>query len=113
MSILMYPLTLKYGILGTSMAAAVPSALMLILTFNEAGKIIDKSSLSNAKTLLPAASGSIVMVSLIAILQILISSLPPVLILSFSILLGAVSYLAFLWLTRKEELDEIKRLIAV
>jgi hypothetical protein len=46
-------------------------------------------------------------------LQNLISYLSPLLILSFSISLGAVSYLAFLWLTRKEELDEIKRLIAV
>ena len=109
----MYPLTLKYGILGTSMAAAVPSALMLILTFNEAGKIIGESSLSIAKTLLPAASGSIIMVSLIMILQNLISSLSPLLILSLSISLGAVSYFVFLWLTQKEELDEIKRLIAV
>ncbi len=113
MSILMYPLTLKYGILGTSIAAAVPSALMLFLTFNEAGKIIGETSLSIAKTLLPAAAGSIIMASLIVILQILISPLLPLLILSFSILLGAVSYLAFLWLTQKEELDEIKQLITV
>ncbi len=113
MSILMYPLTLKYGILETSIAAAVPSALMLFLTFNEAGKIIGESFLSIAKTLLPAAAGSIIMVSLIVILQIFISHLSPQVILLFSIALGAVSYLVFLWLTQKEELNEIKKLITV
>jgi O-antigen/teichoic acid export membrane protein len=38
MSILMYPLTIHYGILGTSIAAALPSALIVFLTFREAGK---------------------------------------------------------------------------
>ncbi len=111
-SVLVYPLTMKYSILGTGIAAAVPSALMLVLTFNEAGKIIGESLLSAAKTLLPASAGSIIMFSLIIILQKLCCSLPPLLILSSSIALGAVSYLVFLLLTQKEELDEIKRLIA-
>ncbi len=71
------------------------------------------SKMHGDKNALPAAAGSVIMVSLITMLQILISSLPPVLILSFSILLGAVSYLAFLWLTQKDELDEIKQLIAI
>lgn len=113
MAILIYPLTIKYGILGTGIAATIPSMLMVFFTFNEAGKIIDKSFLTIVKTLLPAAAGSLIMVLLVMILQQLISHLSPVLILFFSIVLGAVSYFVFLWLTQKEELEEIKRLITI
>jgi hypothetical protein len=51
------------------------------------------------------------MVSLVLLLQQLITHLSPALVLVFSIGLGAVSYLVFIWLTQKEELGEIRRLI--
>jgi len=110
MAVLVYPLTLRYGILGTGIAAAVPSALVLVITFHEAGKIIDKSFLAIVSTIVPAAAGSLVMLSLV-LLQQLISHLPPALVLVLSIGLGAVSYSVFIWLTQKEEIGEIRRLI--
>ena len=111
MAVLIYPLTLKYGIFGTGIAAVIPSAIMVFLTFHEAGKIIDKSFLTIVRTIAPAAAGSLIMVSLVMILQQLISHFPPAQVLVLSIGLGAVSYSVFLWLTQKEELGEIRRLI--
>ena len=64
-AVLIYPLTLRYGILGTGIATAVPSVLVLVITFNEAGKIIDKSFLTIARTIVPAAAGSFTMVTLV------------------------------------------------
>ncbi len=111
MLILIYPLTLKYGIVGTGIAAVIPSTMMVLLTFHEAGKIIDKSLLAIVKHIAPAAVGSLIMVSLVLLLQQLISHLSPALVLLLSIGLGAFSYLVFIWLTQKEELEEIRRLI--
>jgi O-antigen/teichoic acid export membrane protein len=111
MLILIYPLTLKYGIVGTGIAAVIPSAMMVLLTFHEAGKIIDKSLLTIVKHIAPAAAGSLIMVALVLLLQQLISHLSPALVLLLSIGLGAVSYIVFIWLTQKEELGEIRQLI--
>ncbi|MDW7775638.1 MAG: lipopolysaccharide biosynthesis protein [Methanosarcinales archaeon] len=111
MLILIYPLTLKYGIVGTGIAAVIPSAMMVLLTFHEAGKIIDKSLLAIVKHIAPAAAGSLIMVSLVLLLQQFISHLSPALVLLLSIGLGAVSYLVFIWSTQKDEIGEIRRLI--
>ena len=111
MAVLIYPLTLRYGILGTGIAAAVPSALVLVITFHEAGKIIDKSFLAIVRTIVPAAAGSLIMLSLVLLLQQLISHLPPASVLVLSIGLGAVSYCVFIWLTQKEEIEEVRGLI--
>ena len=111
MLLLIYPLTVRYGIVGTGIAAVIPSAMMVLLTFHEAGKIIDRSFLAIAKHIAPAAAGSLIMVSLVLLLQQLISNLSPALVLLLSIGLGAVSYFTFLWLTQKEELREIRQLI--
>lgn len=111
MLILIYPLTVKYGILGTGIAAVIPSAMMVFLTFREAGKIIDRSFLTIIKNIVPAAIGSLVMLSLVLMLQQFVSHLTPVLVLVLSIGVGAVSYSGFIWLTQKKELEEIRQLI--
>ncbi|NIA03304.1 MAG: oligosaccharide flippase family protein [Nitrospirae bacterium] len=111
MLILIYPLTVRYGIIGTGIAAVIPSAMMVVLTFHEAGKIIDRSFLAIVKHIAPAAAGSLIMVSLVLLLQQLISHLPPALVLLLSIGLGTVSYFTFLWLTQNGEIRDIRLLI--
>ncbi|HJH28380.1 MAG TPA: hypothetical protein C5S51_01600, partial [Methanosarcinaceae archaeon] len=111
MLILIYPLTIRYGILGTGIAAVIPSAMMVFLTFHEAGKIIDRSFLTIVKNIVPAAVGSLVMVSLVLTLQQFVSHLSPALVLVLSIGLGAVSYSVFIWMTQKEDIREIRQLI--
>jgi O-antigen/teichoic acid export membrane protein len=112
MSILMYPLTIRYGILGTSIAAALPSALMVFLTFKEAGKIIEESFAYIARSFVPGITGSLIMVMAIYAWQYAAASFSPVLRLAVSVVLGASVYIAFLWLTRKELFYEIKELAA-
>jgi hypothetical protein len=51
------------------------------------------------------------MVSLVVLLQQLIYHLPPALVLVLSVGVGPVSYSVFIWLTQKEEIGEIRRLI--
>ncbi len=92
-------LIIKYGILGTGTAAVIPSAMMVFLTFYEAGKIIDKSFLAIVTNIVPAAVGSLVMVSLVVLLQQFVSHLSPVLVLVLSIGLGAISHSVFIRLT--------------
>ena len=91
MSVLIYPLTPRHGILETGIAAAVAFVLILILTFSEAGRIIDRSFLAIVKSIAPAAVGSLTMVSLVLLLQQLIFHLPPAVVPVLSIGLGAFS----------------------
>jgi O-antigen/teichoic acid export membrane protein len=39
MSVLMYPLTVRYGIMGAAIAAMLPSMLVVVLTLHEVRKI--------------------------------------------------------------------------
>jgi O-antigen/teichoic acid export membrane protein len=113
MAILIYPLTAKYGIFGTSIAVVVPSTIILFLTFNEAAKVIKRSFLTILKTVLPATIGSLIMFLSITILQKFIFYLSPVSVLLFSIFTGVFSYLLYFWLFHKEECSSIKKLIAM
>ena len=110
--ILIYPLTIHYGILGTGIAVTLPSIFILILGLIESGKIIDKSLLSIIKTILPGLYGSVIMVVVVLMLQNIISSYSPVLILILSIAIGSFSYFIFLWIVQKDELKELKQIIA-
>ena len=110
--ILIYPLTFHYGILGTGISVTLPSIFILILGLIESGRIIDRSLLSIVKTILPGLCGSVIMVVLVLMLQNLISSYSPVLILILSIAMGSFSYLIFIWMVQKDELKELKQIIA-
>ncbi len=63
MALLMYPLTMRYGILGAAIAATLPSALIVFLTFREAGNIIGESFTFIARTFVPSIMGSLVMIA--------------------------------------------------
>ncbi|MCD4843593.1 MAG: lipopolysaccharide biosynthesis protein [Methanosarcinales archaeon] len=110
--ILIYPLTFHYGILGTGISVTLPSIFILILGLVESGRIIDKSLLSIIKTILPGLCGSVIMVVVVLMLQNLISSYSPVLILILSIAMGSFSYFIFLWIAQKDKLEELKHIIA-
>ncbi|MCX9011781.1 MAG: oligosaccharide flippase family protein [Candidatus Methanoperedens sp.] len=108
---LMYPLTMRYGILGTSIAAMLPSALIVFLTFREAGMIIEESFASIIRSLAPCITGSLIMVMAIYAWNYVSASFSPILRLAVSVILGASVYVAFLWLARKELFYEIRGLI--
>ncbi len=111
MAVLMYPLTMRYGILGTSIAAMLPSALIIFLTFREAGKIIEERFTYITRTLVPGITGSLIMVLAIYAWQYMSASFSPVLRLSFAVILGSIVYVAFLWLTGRELFYEVRELI--
>ncbi len=107
----MYPLTMRYGIVGTSIAAMVPSLLVVFLTFREAGKIIGENFMYIVRPLMPAFAGSGVMVLAIWGWQEISAGLFPVMRLAVSVVTGTAVYVAYLWLTRKELFFEIRELI--
>jgi O-antigen/teichoic acid export membrane protein len=109
--ILIYPLTLTYGALGTAMSVTVPALLTLFISFYEAGKIIDKDLISLLKTILPATIGSLIMASLILITQKFIFYLSPLLTLLLSISIGIAIYLIFIRFAYQRELEDVKELI--
>lgn len=109
--ILIFPLTQIYGTFGTAISVTVPSVMALFVTFNEAGKIIDKSFLSILRIILPATIGSLTMAMIILMTQQFISYLSPLLILFISIIIGTIVYLLFLRIAYQEELEDMKQLI--
>jgi len=111
MALLMYPLTMRYGIMGAAIAAMVPSALVVVLTLREAGKIIGESFGFIARTFVPSIMGSLVMVVGIYAWYYVSSELSPVLRLGGSVVIGTVVYVGFLWMTRRELFYEIRELV--
>lgn len=109
--ITIYPLTFHYGILGTGISVTLPSIFILMLGLIESSRIIDRPLLSTIRTILPGLCGSILMVALVLMLQNLISSYSPVLILILSIAMGTSSYFIFLWIVQKDEIKKLKRII--
>jgi len=111
MGALMYPLTMRYGIEGAAFAALIPSALNVVLTLREAGKIIEEDFLYIAKTFVPGIVGSLIMMSVIYAWSYMAVSFSPFLRLAFSIFFGLVVYVGFFWITRKEMFYEMKELV--
>jgi O-antigen/teichoic acid export membrane protein len=111
MSLLIFPLTMRYGILGTSIAVMLPSILIVFLTFREAGKIIEESPIHIARLFVPGIQGSLIMLFVIYAWFYISASLSPIIRLLCSVFFGSFIYVTFLLLTRKELFNEIKSII--
>ncbi|MDO8725079.1 MAG: lipopolysaccharide biosynthesis protein [Candidatus Methanoperedens sp.] len=111
MVLFMYPLTIRYGIMGAAIAATLPSVLVVVLTLREAGKIIGESFGFIAKTFVPSIMGSLVMVVGIYAWYYVAAGLGPGLRLGGSVVIGMVVYVGFLWMTRRELFYEIRELV--
>jgi lipopolysaccharide exporter len=62
MAVLMYPLTIRYGIMGAAITVMLPSILVVVLTLHEAGKIIGENLTYIARNFVPGIIGSLIMV---------------------------------------------------
>jgi len=112
MSLLMYPFIQYYGILGASFATMIPSIFMIVLTLHEAGKIIEESTIKIAAMLLSIIISSILMVGgLFAFQQFFVFMLPIYQQLFYSIVIGILLYVIFIWLLDRELLYDLKSLI--
>jgi O-antigen/teichoic acid export membrane protein len=111
MVLLMYPLTIRFGITGTAVACLLPSMLVLILTLTEAGKIIEEKFIFIAKVFIPEIIGSLIMVLSIWGWQDLAAGLSPVIRLAATVIIGALVYVGYLWRMNREIFYEIRRLL--
>ena len=89
----------------------LPSVLVVVLTFREAGKIIGESFGFIARTFVPSIMGSLVMVVGIYAWYYVAAGLGPVLRLGVSVVIGTVVYVGFLWITKGELFYEIRELV--
>lgn len=110
--ILVYPLTNKYGIVGTSIAVTISSAISVFFTISEAGKLINSSPQIITNSILPSLIGSIFMASLVCTLQHFFNQCQSYLLLLLSIILGVSSYYLFIWFAYKKEIENFKYLIS-
>jgi lipopolysaccharide exporter len=111
MAVLMYPLTIRYGIMGASVAAMVPSLLVVVLTLHEAGKIIGESFGYIARNFVPAVIGSLTMAAAIWGWQDVAVGLSPVVRLAVSVVVGGAVYVGYLWWRNREIFYEVKGLV--
>jgi lipopolysaccharide exporter len=111
MAVLMYPLTIRYGIMGAAVTAMLPSLLVVFLTLHEAGKIIGESFDYIARNFVPAVIGSLIMAVAIWGWQVLAVGLSPVVRLAVSVVVGGAVYVGYLWWRNKEIFYEVKGLV--
>ncbi len=111
MAVLLYPLTIRYGIMGAAIAAMLPSALVVVLTLHEAGKIIGENFTYIARNFVPGIIGSLIMALSIWGWQDISAALLPVIRLAVSIVIGILVYVGYLWWMNREIFYEIKELV--
>ncbi len=111
MAVLMYPLTIRYGIMGAAIAAMLPSALVVVLTLHEAGKIIGEDFTYIARNFVPGIIGSLMMAFSIWGWQDISAALSPVVRLAVSIVIGILVYVWYLWWMNREIFYEIRELM--
>ena len=111
MAVLMYPLTIRYGIMGAAIAAMLPSALVVVLTLHEAGKIIGENLTYIARNFVPGIIGSLIMALSIWGWQDISAELSPVVRLAASIVIGILVYVGYLWWINREIFYEIRELV--
>jgi len=109
MAVLMYLLTIRYGISGAAVAAMLPS--VLVLTLHEAGKIIGGNFTYIARNFVPGIIGSLIMALTIWGWQDFAGGLSPVIRLGASIVIGAAVYVGYLWWMNREIFYEIRGLV--
>jgi len=107
----MYPLTIRYRIMGAAIAAMLPSALVVVLTLHEAGKIIGENFTYIARNFLPGIIGSLIMALSIWGWQDISAALSPVVRLAVSIVIGILVYVGYLWWMNREIFYEIRELV--
>jgi len=88
MAVLMYPLTVRYGIMGAAVAAMLPSLLVVVLTLHEAGKIIGENFTYIARNFVPSIIGYLIMALAIWGWQDVAEGLSPVVRLAVSVVVG-------------------------
>ena len=111
MAVLMYPLTIRYGIMGAAIAAMLPSALVVVLTLHEAGKIIGENFTYIARNFVPGIIGSLIMALSIWGWQDISAALSPVVRLAVSIVIGILIYIGYLWWMNREIFYEVRELV--
>jgi PST family polysaccharide transporter/lipopolysaccharide exporter len=111
MAVLMYPLTIRYGIMGAAIAAMVPSLLVVVLTLHEAGKIIGENFTYIARNFVPAIIGSLMMAVAIWGWQDIAVGLLPIVRLAISVVVGGAVYVGYLWWRNREIFYEVKGLV--
>jgi len=111
MAVLMYPLTVRYGISGAAVAAMLTSVLVVVLTLHEAGKIIGENFTFIARNFVTAIMGSLIMALFIWVWQDFAGGLSPVIRLAVSIVIGAAVYVGYLWWMNREIFYEIRGLV--
>lgn len=111
MALLMYPLTMRYGIMGAAIAATLPSVLVVVLTLREAGKIIGENFTYIARNFVPAIIGSLIMAFSIWGWQDIAAGFSPVVRLAVSVVVGVAVYVGYLWWMNREIFYEIRKLV--
>jgi len=110
MAALMYPLTIRYGITGAAIAAMLPSALVVVFTLHEAGKIIGENYVY-CEELRPWNNWVLIMALSIWEWQDISAALSPVVRLAASIIIGILVYVGYLWWMNREIFYEIRELV--
>jgi PST family polysaccharide transporter/lipopolysaccharide exporter len=110
MAVLMYPLTISYGIVGAAVAAMPPSLLDVVLTLHEAGKIIGENFTYIGRNFVPAIIGSLIMALALWGWQEIAVGLSPLIRLAVSVMVGGAIYVGYLWWRNREIFYEVKGL---
>jgi O-antigen/teichoic acid export membrane protein len=111
MAVIIYPLTMKWGIVGTSLAVLIPMALVQWWAFYKVGKILDSSLLEIGCVLSAPLASSLVMCAIIFMAKSLLP-ISNIFYLFSYVFVGALVYFACVFVIRREYYEEIKEAVS-
>jgi len=107
MAVMIYPLTVKFGLVGTSFAVLIPPFIVHTWSFYKVGKILGSSLLEILKVLSIPFFCSVLMCVFIFLMKSLVVISNLFLLLAF-VAFGGLVYFGLIFLLRKEYFSEIK-----
>ncbi|WP_342304722.1 lipopolysaccharide biosynthesis protein [Methanolobus sp. ZRKC5] len=110
--ILIYPLTIAYGVVGTSLAVTISSTISLFFSLNQVKKILLCSYATIFKVLVYPFVGSIAMFIFVILIQELIYLYSDIFIFIVSMISGISFYLLFLLCVQFKEIKTIANYVS-
>jgi PST family polysaccharide transporter/lipopolysaccharide exporter len=107
--VLIYPLSVRYGLIGAAVAVTLPSCLEQAVLWALLRHVMDCRAAHLVKTLIPPIGATAVMSLAVCLLKASLSGLPPILLVTSCVLAGACCYGGVIFLLDRRLIDDARR----
>jgi len=101
----------RWGTAGVAMAWVVGYPIASIVIYRSVFRLLDTSLAAYLRSLAPATTGTCAMIAAVIGVKLLVSPAHPVVRLALSVLVGAGTYVAIIWLAHRDRVEAFRALM--